>query len=250
MESPDLTTNGVLKKRWIKKDGETYLIKGGCERYHQSPIYEVLASMTMEQLGIVPFVRYELCIEGLSICSICRNFITEDKEYVPVSHIYNKVKRQAPEESVYEHLMTMCRKYNVPGARKYIDRMIAIDHYICNPDRHLNNFGLIRDVETGRIDGFAPIFDCGSAYFKKEDSKMFLEKEDDCINKISGLLNGKTVDERPLIDLLNAYPDMDDTDRQYAIKSITNSFAELSRMIERAGKNKNNTMMYEEEISY
>lgn len=37
--------------------------------------------------------------------------------------------------------------------------MIFLDAVIANPDRHTNNFGLLRDINTGTIIGLAPIFD-------------------------------------------------------------------------------------------
>ena len=41
--------------------------------------------------------------------------------------------------------------------------MIVIDYIIANEDRHLNNFGLIRNAETLKWIGVAPIFDSGSS---------------------------------------------------------------------------------------
>lgn len=41
--------------------------------------------------------------------------------------------------------------------------MIVLDYIIANEDRHLNNFGLLRNAETLEWLGFAPIFDSGSS---------------------------------------------------------------------------------------
>ena len=41
--------------------------------------------------------------------------------------------------------------------------MIILDYIIANEDRHLNNFGLLRNAETLEWLGFAPIFDSGSS---------------------------------------------------------------------------------------
>ena len=37
--------------------------------------------------------------------------------------------------------------------------MIFLDTIIANPDRHTANFGLLRDIKTGKLIGFAPLFD-------------------------------------------------------------------------------------------
>ncbi len=41
--------------------------------------------------------------------------------------------------------------------------MIVLDYIIANEDRHLNNFGLLRNAETLEWYGFAPIYDSGSS---------------------------------------------------------------------------------------
>ena len=37
--------------------------------------------------------------------------------------------------------------------------MIFLDTIVANPDRHTANFGLLRDIKTGKLIGFAPLFD-------------------------------------------------------------------------------------------
>ena len=41
--------------------------------------------------------------------------------------------------------------------------MIVLDYLIANEDRHMNNFGVLRDAETLEWLGFAPIYDSGSS---------------------------------------------------------------------------------------
>ena len=38
-------------------------------------------------------------------------------------------------------------------------KMIFLDTICANPDRHTNNFGLLRDVKTGKLVGLAPNYD-------------------------------------------------------------------------------------------
>ena len=58
-------------------------------------------------------------------------------------------------------------------------RLIFMDTIVANPDRHTNNFGLLRDIETGKIIGFAPNYDNNMAliargYPSKSNSKDLL----------------------------------------------------------------------------
>ena len=65
VQTPDLTTNGVLKKRWVQDDDLTsYLLKAGSVEYHQEPLSEVLASIMLRKLNLIPFVEYELTVYG------------------------------------------------------------------------------------------------------------------------------------------------------------------------------------------
>ena len=42
--------------------------------------------------------------------------------------------------------------------------MIVVDYIVANEDRHLNNFGLVREAESLKWLGAAPIFDSGSSF--------------------------------------------------------------------------------------
>ena len=217
--SPDLTTNGVLKKCWIQdEEKNSYLLKAGSVKYHQEPLSEVLASITLRKIDIIPFIEYELVIHGLQFCSKCPNFVTANTEFVPASHIYKKKKRKM-DERVFDHFLQMCDEYNIIGAEDYMTKMIAADHILCNSDRHLGNFGFIRDAETGKILGFAPLFDFGRAYWgakpavhdKMENtSRFFSDVEDKCFKKALRYISvEEVVDTLKLEKMVERYPEID-----------------------------------------
>src|SRR5574344_856592 len=52
---------------------------------------------------------------------------------------------------------------NIKNAREKIEDMFILDYIIMNEDRHLNNFGIIRDVNTLEWLDVAPIFDNGES---------------------------------------------------------------------------------------
>ena len=143
--SPDLTTNGILIKKWKKEDGVSYLYKGAGLQIDQEPLSEVLASMILKQLNLLDIVEYSLVIESMQLCSKCRNFITRDTEFVPASHV---MKPFTPNEG--EDLMSFfirsCNELKIKGAEDYIKKMIYCDYVIGNTDRHLGNFGVIREA--------------------------------------------------------------------------------------------------------
>lgn len=234
--SPDRTTNGVLRKRWVQDESRvSYLIKAGSVEYHQEPLSEVMASIMLGQMNLLPFVSYELVIEGMRMCSKCRNFVNEYTEFVPASAIYGSEKR-TNSETVYAHLLRMCKKFNIPGAKEYIDNMILLDYVMCNGDRHLSNFGFLRSADDGHIIGFAPLFDCGSAYWGTTDavkiptSKLFEDVKDNIIMKAAskGLMdNTKAPDS--MMALLEAYPDISLEKKE----QIAHTMEKIERMIDR-----------------
>ena len=57
-------------------------------------------------------------------------------------------------EDVFARLNEIC-----PQASVDFVKMIFLDTLTANPDRHTANFGLLRDIKTGRLIGFAPVFD-------------------------------------------------------------------------------------------
>src|SRR5699024_8037502 len=65
--------------------------------------------------------------------------------------------------SVYQHFIDCCRELGIDGAVPFLDRMIVLDYLIANEDRHFNNFGVLREAETLKWIGFAPIYDSGSS---------------------------------------------------------------------------------------
>ena len=232
LSTPDITTNGVLRKRWIREgNGESYLIKAGSKFYHQEPLSEVLASITLERLELLPFVKYELAVDGLKLCSKCKNFVNENTEFVPASYIYSKIPRKK-DETVYEHLLLMCEKYGIANAQEYINNMIAADKIIGNDDRHLGNFGFIRDVETGKIIGFAPLFDSGSAYWTKpgtaKKQRLFAEQEKEALKDAMHRMNfNSVVEHQEMFRLIDMYPEIGKRKRIEIKQSILESEQEL-----------------------
>ena len=158
--SPDNTTDGYLKKRWKIIDGKRYLLKDGSQPFFQQPFNEVIASELMQRLG-VRHVPYTLLWENRKPYSVCEDFLTKDTELVTAWRIM-KTQKQANSTSVYQHVRNCCADLGVDVTTD-LDQMIVVDYLIANEDRHLNNFGLIRNAKTLEWLGSAPIFDSGSS---------------------------------------------------------------------------------------
>lgn len=159
--SPDVTTEGCLKKRWEILAGKRFLIKAGEPPYHQQPFNEVIASMIMKRLGIshIPYTlvwRY-----GEPFCA-CENFVTPESELVSAYHVM-KIRRKPNHHNDYMHYVALCKENGLSDIEHALDEMIVTDYLIANQDRHFNNFGILRNPDTLEWISAAPIFDSGSS---------------------------------------------------------------------------------------
>lgn len=159
--SPDNTSDGCLKKRWKILNGQRCLIKGGSNPFRQQPFNEVIASGIMNRLGI-EHIPYELVWDEEMPYSICRDFVTRDTELIGAWRIF-QTQKKANSVSVYRHYVDCCAELGI-DIIPAMDRMIVVDYIIANEDRHLNNFGLVREAESLKWLGAAPIFDSGSSF--------------------------------------------------------------------------------------
>lgn len=157
--SPNNTTDGRLKKTWIIENGKRYLLKGGFKNEVMQPFNEVLASMICERLGF-DHVCYTLDVVNDKVVSKCECFINTDTELIPAHQILQGLIEK---ENAYEEYIKILEDKGINNVREKLENMFILDYLILNEDRHLNNFGIIRDVNTLKWIDIAPIFDNGQS---------------------------------------------------------------------------------------
>lgn len=192
--SPDNTSDGWLKKRWKILGGKRCLIKGGSGAVQQESYNEVFAGKLCQRAGI-PHVSYSLLTYGGYPFCACENFLDEETEFVSAWRII-QTQKQKTNVSVYRHFLNCCEHLGIPGMEQSLDMMLTLDYLIVNQDRHLNNFGAVRNSETLEWVGPAPLFDSGSSLWYLEpptfihtwsikDSKPFLSTHDGQIQLVT-----------------------------------------------------------------
>ena len=196
LNTPDMTSNGNYEKRWKIINGERYLLKAGSKIYNQEPYNEVIAtSLYKRLLNKSEFVEYEIVYDNDKTISMCKNFVTKDTELVPAWKI-NEYYNFLDNEDKYTHYIRCLEQIGIKDARKLIDKMIVCDYIIANKDRHFNNFGVIRDVNTLKFISVAPLFDNGcSLWYDENDLNVgeffltnpFLEYEKSQLDLVSNL---------------------------------------------------------------
>lgn len=183
LKTPNNTTDGMLRKAWIIENNIRYLLKGGYKNETLQPFNEVLASEICNRLGF-EHVQYTLDIYKDTVVSKCPCFITKDTEFITCNQIINNKEKHFSIKD-YENYIEILEIEGIKDARIKLENMYILDFLIMNCDRHLNNFGIIRDVNTLKWLDVAPIFDNGQSlnieYYDEDmanvlgDGKFFYE---------------------------------------------------------------------------
>ena len=171
LRTPNNTTDGMLKKAWIIENGTRYLLKGGYKNELLQPFNEVLASEICARLGF-NHVEYSIDIYKDIVVSKSPCFINKDTELITCHQIRSVMKRHN-DINDYEEYINVLENHGIKDARIKLENMFILDFLIMNEDRHLNNFGIIRDINTLKWIDVAPIFDNGQSlnieYYDEEE---------------------------------------------------------------------------------
>lgn len=159
--SPDCTTEGNERKRWLIVGGERRLLKSGFGPYGQEPYDEVAASVLYDAAGIT-HIGYTLAQDGDRVCSSCACFTSECSELV-TAHQALVSMGQGIGTDYLGAFLTICDEHGLDVGGS-IRGMVTMDFVTANTDRHMRNFGILRDPETLEWKGMAPVFDNGGSF--------------------------------------------------------------------------------------
>ena len=151
-KTPELTNVGSFEKCWKLRNGKWRMYKKAShdEMFSELFVYELGCALGM---NMAIYERGEGYIKSLDFtdgASVnfepASSFMGDNEDYI----------------DVVKALETIC-----PDAIPDYIRMIFLDTICTNPDRHTNNFGLLRDVKTGELIGFAPNYDNNMALISR-----------------------------------------------------------------------------------
>lgn len=142
--TPELTNIGSFEKCWKLRNGEWWMYKKANhnEMFSELFVYRLGQALNM---NIAYYERGEGYVKTLDFTKNAEinfepafAFMGDNEDY----------------EAVIKKLSEIC-----PNAIPDYIRMIFLDTVTANPDRHTFNFGLLRDVDSGKLLGLAPNFD-------------------------------------------------------------------------------------------
>ena len=250
LHSPNNTTDGMVKKGWIiDKDNNRVLVKGAYSISGLEPINEWLASQICKRLDL-DYCNYTLDIIQEQLVSKCNNFLTKDEEIITASDIMSLDSND--NVSDYEKYVNILESNGIIDVKKKLSDMYIVDYLMLNTDRHMKNYGIIRNVKTLKWERMTPIFDTGTSLqsdvtlpyldFDNEEYKFFhshnmtvnqlvnyimLEKYD--LTKLDGL-----IDEYK--EVLEKYSDIIELNPKRLEKTV-DGFSERIELLKQAKKN-------------
>lgn len=213
LKSPNNTTDGMLQKGWIIENGKRVLVKGIYEPSREEPINEWLASRICERLGFY-HCNYTIDIVGNKLVSKCEDFITSDEEIITAYDIFNSEKKPNNVND-YEHYISVLEKNKVENAKENVENMFILDYIIMNIDRHMKNFGIIRNVNTLKWLRTTPIFDNGESMqcnkltseisFNNGEGKFFSNTNKDYDDMLKYIKDIKKINVNKLDGIVDEY---------------------------------------------
>ncbi|WP_279155150.1 type III toxin-antitoxin system ToxN/AbiQ family toxin [Thomasclavelia cocleata] len=181
--SPNNTSDGMLKKAWIVgEDNQRYLLKGSFKRKGLEPFNEVLSGMIAQAINL-EYIPYTIEVMNKTLFLKCKCFIGKDTELISAYAILAKENIDMKENcvNVMNHYIRILKEKSVFAVEEKLAKMFILDYLMVNQDRHLGNFGIIRNVNSLKWEDIAPNFDSGQAMFsQKEVYEMNFVKAEGC----------------------------------------------------------------------
>jgi len=236
--SPDITTGGNLKKRWIynEDDSKSYLIKGSSKIYKQEPFNEYFAHLLLDEIKF-DHTYYNIKKYGDEYASICPCISDINTEMVSADDL----RRKYGFEKSYEALISFGQEQGCTGFVDSVNKMIIADFMIDNTDRHWNNFGILRDAVSGAWLGMIPLFDNGYSLWNNDfinndiysESQSFKDYNIDNMNYVNMSNYVETIPN--MTDLFDkAFEKYDNEERKNQLRNgISIKQDELKKYLER-----------------
>lgn len=181
--SPNNTSDGMLKKAWIVGDDkQRYLLKGSFKRKGLEPFNEVLSGM-ISQVIRLEYIPYTIEVMNKILLSKCKCFIDKNTELISAYAVLKSVDVDVTDDPivVMNCYINELKKKGISDVEEKLAKMFILDYLMVNQDRHLGNFGVIRNVNSLEWVDIAPNFDSGQSMFSQKDVyEMNFERATGC----------------------------------------------------------------------
>ncbi len=186
---PNASLGGQMEKYWDLSRAVPTLVKESYKHFGQQAINEVLATRIHERQDTdVPFTRYSATLtEDRGVICECEAFTSDKVEFISAYEVLES-RKTANDRSLYDNYIDICSRNGIDRAvmQDFMDYQTVTDFIISNTDEHLANFGVLRDADTMRLIGPAPIFDSGNSMFYDDTRSVPYSRADLLARKVTG----------------------------------------------------------------
>ncbi len=206
---PNASLSGQMDKYWDMTQDVPMLCKKAYRAFGQQAVNEVFASeLHQRQNAGIGFVDYSIRDLGDGGKEArCAAFTSETVEFVSAFEVIRSRKAQN-NVSPYDSFIDICADRGIDAdiVRRYLDYQTLTDFIITNTDRHLLNFGVLRNADTLELIAPAPIFDSGNSMFFAEPGGTPLTAAQIIRSRITAIRNTeaemlKLVKHRDIVDI-------------------------------------------------
>lgn len=194
--NPNSSTIGQMTKYWHIKNGKRILTKTPGDKLYaiRQCINEEFGTFLHKSLNVFKAVKYTLNYEKQKVVGVsCPTFTSIDVEFVPLCQIIRHGLLYGGDiGKIKKHIYDTIENFGIDReiSLKFFSYLHLTDFLISNTDRHLNNYGLLRDTNTLKYIGFAPIFDCGNSFlYNRARNEYYSSNFHDLKTPCAGLLN-------------------------------------------------------------
>lgn len=142
--TPELTNTGSFEKCWKLIDGEWWMYKSGTPKEYFSELFVCEYCKKME----FPTAEYEMHDGYIRTKDFTKN---AKYNHEPISSLVDQ-------EEDYSYNFDIIHDLHPEAAADYL-RLLYTDTICYNVDRHTENYGLMRDPDTGEIISLSPNYD-------------------------------------------------------------------------------------------
>lgn len=153
--SPEYTTDGMLAKCWTIINNDICLLKKSSEHYQAEAYTEYYMAQIAEVMGFY-HTKYDIIKFHENIVSSCKLFTSENVGFVPMSYCLEK-------NDIYKEGGRLLEAVTKIMGKTAVEDIMLFDSIIYNTDRHLGNYGMLINNDTGKYISPAPIFDNGNS---------------------------------------------------------------------------------------
>lgn len=216
--TPELTNTGSFEKCWRLENGQWWMYK---KEKKEEAFSECFIAALGQSLGM-DMAMYDQTSNGIKT----KDFT--DSAKVNFEEIWGLIGDEVDYEYVYDRLNDL----SLDLGKAYLD-LIFMDALIMNMDRHSHNYGVFRDVSTGKLLRMAPNYDNNIALIGNGYPQGIERQNDLNISDFRALIKGRGIDyttplltEKMIIEAIEATPS-DGIDTTYVKTFVQNGYDRL-----------------------